>query len=90
MAAIVVTGRVVDPAGSPVVGARVLVSASPVPVPDIAQLTGSDGGFAMAAPVPGAYRIAVHACGWAPAEVAVDISLLTNPPVLEIVMRREE
>lgn len=50
-------GRVVDAHGDPVPDARVALGAGPVPVPDIAVLTGSDGGFWFDAPVPGAYLV---------------------------------
>ena len=40
---------------NPVEGARVYFLESPVPVPDIARLTDSDGRFELSAPVPGTY-----------------------------------
>lgn len=52
-----IRGRVVDAAGRPVAGARVMVDAAPVAMPDIALLSGEDGGFVLAAPAPGAYRL---------------------------------
>jgi len=86
VAATVIKGHVVDQSGAPVAGARVMVSASPVPLPDIAQITGPDGGFALAAPAPGRYSIVVHAAGLA-MERAVDVRESTITPHLEIMLR---
>lgn len=86
MVATVVSGRVLDPAGRPVGGARVLVTASPGPVPDIGQVTAGDGRFAAAAPRPGAYRIAVHADGRAAVEVPVHVAAHGPAPELTIIL----
>jgi len=51
----VIKGLVVDGAGQPVAGAAIYVISAPVPLPDIAQLSGLDGSFAVAAPAPGTY-----------------------------------
>ena len=83
-----VAGRVVDQDGQPIIGASVLISAIPVAVPDIAQLTGPDGGFAMTAPVAGRYRVSVYAAGHAAAEREVDLRA-AEPEALEIVLERE-
>lgn len=69
----VIAGVVTTGAGDPVAGARVLFSESPVPVPDVAAVTGNDGGFQLAAPVPGSYQLTVatdDAVTQAPVEVA--------------------
>ena len=87
MAPAVVAGRVVDSDGRPIAGASVLFSASPVAVPDIAQLTGSDGSFAMAAPAAGHYRVSVRASGHAAAEREVEVGAAA-PAALEIVLER--
>ena len=55
-----INGAVTDPSGHPVVGATVLIASSPVPVPDIAALTGEDGTFLIAVPAPGEYRLVVR------------------------------
>ena len=55
-----INGAVTDPSGHPVVGATVLIASSPVPVPDIAALTGEDGTFSIAVPAPGEYRLVVR------------------------------
>ncbi len=88
MAPAIVAGRVVDEDGRPIAGASVLFSASPVAVPDIAELTGSDGSFAMAAPSAGRYRVSVHASGHAPAERDVEVRAAA-PQALEIMLERE-
>lgn len=87
MAPDIVAGRVVDQDGQPIAGASVLFTASPVAVPDIAQLTGSDGGFAMAAPAVGRYRVSVYAAGHAAAEYEVEVRTVALA-TLEIVLER--
>ena len=87
MAPAIVAGRVVDRDGQPIAGASVLFSASPVAVSDIAQLTGSDGGFAMAASAVGRYSVSVHATGHAAAELEVEVGEAVSA-VLEIVLER--
>jgi len=82
-----VAGRVVDEDGLPVAGATVLFAAGPVPVPDIAQLTGPDGGFAMAAPGLGTYRVRVDAPGHRPEEREVVVGTSVQA-ALEIALRR--
>jgi Carboxypeptidase regulatory-like domain len=51
-------GTVLDRAGRPAAGATVMWLQGPVPLPDVALLTGADGSFIMSAPVPGPYRLA--------------------------------
>jgi Carboxypeptidase regulatory-like domain len=55
----VIAGVVTDVAGEPVAGARVMVSKSPVAVPDIAVLSDAGGAFVLGAPVPGPYELTV-------------------------------
>ena len=52
-----IAGVVLDGAGRPVSDAAVAVVAAPVPVADLAALTGRDGRFTIAAPEPGRYTI---------------------------------
>jgi hypothetical protein len=65
------TGTVKGKDGRPLAEAAVLFVAGPVPLPEIAQLTGPDGQFSLAAPAPGAYRVQVMA----PGHVAVTIGI---------------
>jgi hypothetical protein len=60
-----VSGVVTDDAGRPLADVAVAFTRAPVPVPDIAVLTGADGRFVLAAPAPGAYTVAVNAPGHA-------------------------
>jgi hypothetical protein len=85
VAATLVAGRVIARDGNPVSGAVVMFSASPVPVPDVAQVTGPDGRFTLAAPEPGRYVVAVRAGADPPVELAVDVGAVP-PPDLEIVV----
>jgi hypothetical protein len=85
VAATLVQGRVVDHNGDPVSGAAVMFSASPVPVPDIAELTGPDGRFTLAAPAPGRYMVSVRATTGASVQREVDVGAV-QPPDLEIAL----
>ena len=60
--------------GASVEGATVLFADAPVDVPDIAASTGGDGAFALAAPAPGRYRVAVRANGHVDHEIDVDVA----------------
>jgi protocatechuate 3,4-dioxygenase beta subunit len=55
-----ISGRVVDADGRGIAGARVMVTAAPGPVPDMAMLTDADGCFVIGAAVPGDYTIAAN------------------------------
>jgi hypothetical protein len=52
-----INGNVRDRHGQPIAEAQLAIETSPVPVPDVAALTGSDGGFQLTAPAPGTYTI---------------------------------
>ena len=53
-----ISGRVVDARGKGVAAARVMVTAGPGPIPDMAMLTDADGGFVIGASRSGSYTIA--------------------------------
>jgi hypothetical protein len=56
-AAGVITGTVTDGQGRPLAEVSVSLREAPVPVPDIAALTGPDGSFALGAPSAGHYTV---------------------------------
>jgi hypothetical protein len=58
-----ITGVITGPDGQPVEDAAVLFISGPVPLPDIAQLTGPDGRFLLTAPARGVYSLQVNAPG---------------------------
>jgi hypothetical protein len=57
MSASVISGVVRGPDGKPVSNARVYFTAGPVPLPEIAALTDSNGAFSLTAPAPGEYVV---------------------------------
>jgi uncharacterized protein (DUF697 family) len=57
--------RILDPSGNPVEMAAVAITSSPVPLPDIAALTGPDGQVSMSVPCEGVYGVMVNAEGYA-------------------------
>jgi hypothetical protein len=67
--------------GRPLAGASVALAEAPVATPDIAQLTGPDGGFAIAAPVPGAYVVAVTALDGQSRRLAVTVGAGDPEPI---------
>src|SRR5688500_3720720 len=66
------TGKVVDPKGAALAGARVAVDR-----PGIAALTAADGRFALHGVRPGTRSLYVRRVGYQPVEVAVDVSPAT-------------
>jgi Carboxypeptidase regulatory-like domain len=70
----VIRGRVLDDQRRPLRGARVYVVRAPVSMPDIAQLTDEQGGFTLAAPVAGTYRIGIAAEKYAAQERDVKVA----------------
>ncbi len=68
----VIRGRVLDPEGRALSGARVYFRSGPGALPDVAGLTSEAGDFALAAPQPGLYVIESSADGFEPTAVTVD------------------
>jgi Carboxypeptidase regulatory-like domain len=52
-----IVGRIRNDVGEPQEGVRVMITRAPVPIPDVALLTGPDGAFTLSAPVFGSYEI---------------------------------
>jgi hypothetical protein len=70
----VLRGQVRGADGAPVPGARVSITSSPVPVPEIAAVTDPEGRFELAAPAAGEYALSAHAEGTgAPATGVVNV-----------------
>lgn len=69
----VISGAVTGPEG-PVAHARVMIESAPASTPDIAALTGEDGGFVVGTVGPGRYLIVIHADGYSPARREVVVS----------------
>ncbi len=78
--------RVLDTEGQPVAGARVLFTAGPVAIPDIAALTDGGGSAVLVAPAPGAYELQIVADGFLPQTVAIAVS--ARQSAREIVLQR--
>ena len=85
----VISGIATGPDG-PVAFARIMIAASPAPMPDLAGLSGEDGTFTLGTNGPGRYVVAVHADGFVPAraevtvradDVAVDLRVHLRPDV---------
>ncbi len=86
-----INGRVTDGAGRPVAEAAVSIVAAPVPVPDIAAVTGADGRFALPAPMPGEYVVAATGPGELRGRVSVVVGAegLDAPSEVEVEIRVE-
>ncbi len=67
-------GVVHDAQDRPVAQARVYFADGPVPLPEIALLTGDDGSFTLTAPTPGTYQIECATDNAAPARVKVKVT----------------
>ena len=64
-------GVVHDDRGVAIEGATVYFVDAPVPMPDVAALTGPDGRFALGAPVAGSYTVECRADGFTVARITV-------------------
>ncbi len=71
-AALLITGHVLDARGRPVAGARLDWVQAPVALPDVALLSGPDGGFTLAVPAAGRYRLRVSSDAHGQAEADLD------------------
>lgn len=69
----IISGVVRTARGQPVADARVYVTRSPVPLPDIAALTDEQGTFAFAVPAAGEYTVACSVEGQATLEATVSV-----------------
>ena len=69
----VIRGRVLDPDGRPVSGARVYFRSGPGVHADIAGLTSESGEFALFAPSPGRYEIESAVDGFKPTATSADV-----------------
>lgn len=68
----VIRGTVDSPDG-PVAFAAVYLESAPAPAPDVAAMTGEDGGFVLASVGPGRYRIGVLAPGHDPRHIDLEL-----------------
>ena len=84
MAGGLIAGSVLDAQGTPVDGARVFLTAGPVPLPDIAAVTGEDGRFELTAPAAGDYTVA--AAGPGGGSEAADVHLAKGDSVAEVTL----
>ena len=83
-ATMLITGVVQEKDGGAIAGASVYFLSGPVPLPDIAGLTGEDGSFTLSAPAPGMYRIGARAAGYSPGEVEIRVSNQLTSVVIEL------
>ena len=83
----IIRGQVLDPEGNPVAEAAVYVISAPAAMPDIAQLTDPDGRFAIAAPIPGHYRLGVRSDNFGQTEQEVEVDR-EEPVVVEVRFER--
>ena len=85
MGGAVIRGVVQTDTGTPVEGARVVVTRAPVPLPDIAAVTDLRGRFSFQVPVGGTYTLTSFAENLRPGESRVivpDTSASTQSPDL--------
>ena len=68
-----IRGRVTDEHGQPLPWASAAFASGPVDLPDIAAVSNAEGEFTLTAPVPGRYRLNVHADDHEGRAVDVDV-----------------
>jgi hypothetical protein len=73
-ASYLISGAIFDEKERPIPQARVYFTNSPVALPDIAALTGSDGAFRLSVPATGLYTIACAAEDYWPAAATVQVT----------------
>jgi glycine/D-amino acid oxidase-like deaminating enzyme len=84
-----IRGRVVDVHGRPVAGAAIYVESAPVALPDIAAMTDDDGGFTLAVPVSGRYRIGANADPHGRTSVDVDVQHNAEDRHIELQLKND-
>ncbi len=77
MPSLTIAGAVTDEGGAPISDAVIAVTLAPVPMPDIAALTDTQGHFVMGAPEPGTYELLVNAPGYPQRRVTVEVDAST-------------
>jgi Carboxypeptidase regulatory-like domain len=79
-----IKGTVQDESGRPIAEASLYFISAPVPLPDIAALSGVDGSFVLSVPAAGTYRIGVRSPGYALGEVTVDTSKQSESVLIQL------
>jgi len=69
----IIEGKVLDPEGHPVAEAAVYVVSAPAAMPDIAQITGGDGRFTVAAPIPGRYTLGARSDAFGQTQADIEV-----------------
>jgi protocatechuate 3,4-dioxygenase beta subunit len=75
----IIQGQIVDPEGQPVAEAAVYFVSAPVNMPDIAQLTDSEGKFTVQVAQPGKYTLGVRSDNWG--ELQKDVEITDASPI---------
>lgn len=74
----IISGVISDSDGKPLADAQIYFTESPMPLPDIAMLTDSDGKYSLSVPSAGKYGIGYNAAGFASKKVTVTIGSEQN------------
>lgn len=81
-----IRGRVVARDERPLAEARVGLSEAPVPMPDVAALTGADGSFVLATPAAGRYTVTAAMDGYRSSSVTVAVAGAQDDAPAEIIL----
>lgn len=81
-----IRGHVRTPDGEPVAEARVFYTESPVPMPDVAALSGADGRFELSTPAAGSYTVGSVLEGFGSSTVTVVVEA-DRPADVEITLQ---